>query len=42
MTIEIFMIDWIINKIEKISRAIFHWTWRVQTRRKYFKKKGNK
>ena len=23
----------------KISRAIFHWTWRVQVHRKYYRKK---
>ena len=25
------MIDWVLEKIEKIARSIFHWTWRVQT-----------
>ena len=28
-----------VKKIEKITRAIFHWTWRVQTHRKYKRKK---
>ena len=33
------MIDWVLKKLEKVSRAIFHWTWRVQVHRKYYKKK---
>jgi len=33
------MIDWILYKIENISRAIFHWVWRVKTYRKYNKHK---
>jgi len=37
MTVSITMIDWFIDKIGKISRNIFHWTWRVQTHRKYYK-----
>ena len=37
MTLSITMIDWFIDKIGKISRNIFHWTWRVQTHRKYYK-----
>ena len=39
MTLSITMIDWFIDKIGKISRSIFHWTWRVQTHRKYYKNK---
>jgi hypothetical protein len=33
------MIDWILYKIETISRSIFHWVWRVKTCRKYHKQK---
>ena len=36
MTKEFTMIDWIIDKISRISRSIFHWTWRVQTHRRYY------
>jgi len=39
MTLSITMIDWFINNIGKISRSIFHWTWKVQTHRKYYKNK---
>jgi hypothetical protein len=28
-----------ILRIEKVSRSIFHWTWRVQVHRKYYRKK---
>jgi hypothetical protein len=40
MTLSITMIDWFIDKIGRISRNIFHWTWRVQIQRKYFKNKN--
>jgi len=40
MSRTITMIDWIIDKIGKISRNIFHWTWRVQTYRKYYKNRN--
>ena len=36
------MYDWFLNLIEKISRGIFHWTWRVQTKRRYKAKKNKK
>jgi hypothetical protein len=32
------MIDWVVEKIGKIARAIFHWTWRVQGTPKILKK----
>ena len=35
------MTDWIIEKIGKISRDIFHWTWRIQTYRRYYKNRKN-
>ena len=35
------MTDWIIEKIGKISRSIFHWTWRIQTHRRYYKNRKN-
>ena len=36
------MYDWFLNLVEKISRSVFHWTWRVQTYRKYNAKKNKK
>ena len=36
------MIDWFLVFIEKVSRAIFHWSWRVQTHRKYYAKSKKK
>jgi len=33
------MIDWFLEKVEKITRSIFHWTWRVKTQRKWKRKK---
>ena len=28
-----------VEKIGKVARSIFHWSWRVQTQRKYYRKK---
>ena len=36
------MIDWVLKIIEKITRAIFHWSWRVQTHRKWKRKNACK
>jgi len=36
------MLDWIIASIEKTSRSIFHWCWRIKTQRKYNAKKLRK
>ena len=33
------MFDWFIDIVSRISRSIFHWTWRVQTHRKFNTKK---
>jgi hypothetical protein len=33
------MIDWFVEKVGNIARTIFHWSWRVQTRRRIYRKK---
>ena len=36
------MIDWFVESIGKIARSIFHWSWRVQTHRRYYAKRKKK